>query len=74
MRLENTYFTNRKTIFLRYLENMLLSQRILKLEDIKFFRKNFADELLVLLEAYETDLYFDNHEELTSMFSHWTYQ
>lgn len=74
MNCEKTYPTNRKTIFLRYLENMLLSNRLLCVKDVKRFRKDFVPELIVLMDAYAKDLYFDEHEELTAMFSHWSYQ
>lgn len=65
---------NRKTVFLRYVENMLLSRRILNVDDVRNYRNTFAPELLVLLDAYAKDLYFDDNEELIAMFSHWSYQ
>jgi hypothetical protein len=71
---ETTYSVNRKTIFLRYLENMLLSKKMLLVSDVKQFRKDFFPELIALMDAYEKDLYFDEYEELTAMLSHWSYQ
>jgi len=65
------YPTNRKTIFLRYLENMLLTNRLLSVNDVKNFRRNLVPELIVLMDAYEKDLHFENHEELTAMLTYW---
>ena len=70
----NEYHFNKKTLFLRYIENMLLREKMLAPSDIKHFRKDFACELLWILECYEKDFYYGGHDEMTAAFSIWTIQ
>jgi len=65
---------NKKTLFLRYVENMLLREKMLTPLDVRNFRKDFADELLWILECYEKDFYYGGHDEMTAAFSIWMMQ
>ena len=74
MKFNTEHHFNKKTIFLRYVENMLLKERMLTPLEVKRFRKHFASELLWILECYEKDFYYGGHDEMTAAFSIWTIQ
>jgi hypothetical protein len=74
MKFNTEYHFNKKTIFLRYVENMLLKERMLTSLEVKRFRKHFASELLWILQCYEKDFYCGGHDEMTAAFSIWTIQ
>lgn len=60
-------YKNRKTNFLRYLENVLLERQILKYEQLHSFKNDVANDVLSALDAYEYDYTFDNVEMTSAL-------
>jgi hypothetical protein len=60
-------YNNRKTYFLRHLENVLLETHILKREQLRVFKRDVADAVLFALESYEHDFYYDTVEHTSAL-------
>lgn len=59
---------NRKTLFLRNLEFLLLDYKYIGDEDIKVFRSNLSQEILNLLDEFVSDESDDTNEKLLSTY------
>ncbi len=53
--------TNRKTLFLRNIEFLLLNRNLMREEDIKIFRNDVCNEILKILNSYEFDVINDSN-------------
>jgi hypothetical protein len=60
--------SNRKTLFLRNLENVLTNHQIMCDCQVKTFRNNTCNEILYLLEDYITDEKNQTNELMTSKY------
>ena len=60
--------SNKKTLFLRNFEFKLLNHDLLSGEDLNYFRKYFAYEVMNLLDKYQFSLDDENHNGLENQF------
>ncbi len=60
--------TNRKTLFLRNIEFLLLNRNLINEEDMKDFRNDICDEILKIVSSYEFDVKNDSNYYMNDIY------